>query len=89
MKHKIQRLQPVFFGNRFVGTLLKTVQGFEVYSARTIKIGLFERHEAGISRLRTHFSNNDFGDSYYEAQHQDDQDEGWPGVHDFPPLAPH
>lgn len=38
MKHDVHRLTPVFFGNRFVGTLLKTVQGFEVYNARTIKM---------------------------------------------------
>ncbi len=56
-KHPVSRLQPVFFGNRFVGTLLKTVQRFEVYNARTIKIGLFERHEAAINRLRTSLAN--------------------------------
>jgi hypothetical protein len=47
----------VFFGNRFVGTLLKPVQGFEVYNAHTIRIELFERGEAAISRLWTSLAN--------------------------------
>jgi hypothetical protein len=56
-KLPVSRLQPVFFGNRFVGTLLKPVQGFEVYNAHTIRIELFERGEAAISRLWTSLAN--------------------------------
>jgi len=54
MKHPIERLRPVFDGNRCCGFLMRHIRGWAVHTASRRKIGDYpdDGAEAAIRKLR-------------------------------------
>ena len=54
MKHPIERLRPVFHGNRCCGFLMRHIRGWAAHPADGRKIGDYpeDRAEAAVRKLR-------------------------------------
>jgi hypothetical protein len=54
LKHRIERLRPVFDGNRCCGFLMRHIRGFAAHAADDRKIGDYPENgaEAAVRKLR-------------------------------------